>query len=150
MKYKTSIFLLLLCFFILEKIKAQGGRSAGLANSNVTIQDESSVFNNIAGIASQKTLCGILSFENKYTNTAFNTASAAVVIPSKLGVGSFDIKRFGNNLYNENKIGLGFSHQIQSVSIGLKTSYQQYYIQEYGTKGLFLYYPQAFIWGTYL
>lgn len=122
----------LLCSFL---SLSQGGRSSGLANANVCLKDEASVFNNISGSAEIKSLSGVVFYNNRFGVSSFNTVSAAVLIPTKWGVATADISRYGNSTYNESYAGVGFTHKIQNVSLGVKASYAQLHIEEYGTKG---------------
>jgi len=54
----------------------------------------------------------------------------------KKGTGSLNFYRFGDNLYNEHKVGLGYSHLIRFVSLGLQVNYIQYKIEGYGSANL--------------
>ncbi|MBX9851558.1 MAG: hypothetical protein K2X86_07340 [Cytophagaceae bacterium] len=111
-----------------------GGRSAALANASVTYNDEWALFNNIAGIGSLEHASVFISYSNLYNLPYFNKAGIGYVLPVKIGVAGLSIQRFGSNVYNETKIGLGLGHCIRNVSLGLKINYSQIGIEGIGTK----------------
>ncbi|MFN0048807.1 MAG: hypothetical protein ACKVOU_06775, partial [Cytophagales bacterium] len=43
--------------------------------------------------------------------------------------------RFGNDLYNETRLSLGYAHNIMGVNLGLQAEYVQVAISEWGSKG---------------
>ncbi|HYG37432.1 MAG TPA: hypothetical protein VD908_02380 [Cytophagales bacterium] len=135
-KVTRVIFILMPLFLSSFFVIGQGGRAAGLAHSAITLEDESAVFYNIAGTAKLKGISAVCAYSNRFGIESLNTYSAGVLAPIKFGVASIDVTRFGNSIYNESAIGLGFSHNIQNVSLGIKASYAQLYIEEYGTKGV--------------
>jgi hypothetical protein len=51
------------------------------------------------------------------------------------GMGTINLYRFGDDLLNEHKLGIGYSHKIRYVSIGLQLNYIQYRIEGYGSAG---------------
>jgi hypothetical protein len=51
------------------------------------------------------------------------------------GVGSVNIYRFGNQNLSEHKIGVGYSHRIRFISLGIQLSYIQFLISNYGSAG---------------
>lgn len=53
----------------------------------------------------------------------------------KYGVLGFALGRFGDNLYNEQKVSLMYAHQIEGASVGLKVHYAQQYIKDFGSRG---------------
>lgn len=126
-------------FFYIPFAYAQSGRSAGLSEANVVLHDESSSFNNIGGAAGVNKATALVSYNNRFGVSSMSTVALGVLVPIKVGVLSVNLNRYGNDLYNENTIGLGFSHKIQTVSIGGKVSYLQYHIDEYGTSGTFVF-----------
>lgn len=112
-----------------------GARAVGLANTAVAIQDSWSVFNNIAGISTATQTQAGLFYENRFSNTAFNTVALTAVQPfDKYGTAGIGVFRFGNLNYNHLRISLGFAHKIEWVSLGLQLEYAQTNIFEVGTK----------------
>ncbi|MDQ3393749.1 MAG: hypothetical protein M3512_06515 [Bacteroidota bacterium] len=112
-----------------------GARSAALGNASVTIHDAFAMFNNISGIAKIESLTTALAFENRYGVSSFNIISAGVILPKKWGKTTLNIYKFGDEYYNEHKIGLGYANNLGMVSLGGQINYIQYFIEGFGTKG---------------
>lgn len=113
---------------------ATGARASALGNSAVTLSDEYSIANNIAGIAStSKDVAGI-SAENRFGLKGLTTGAAFILIPTKYGVPGLSFNRFGDKYYNEQLLSLGFAHKIRMVSLGVKISYYQVSIEESGIR----------------
>jgi hypothetical protein len=114
-----------------------GGRSRGIANTSITISDAFAAYNNIAGLALQDGIT-ICLFSSIYYGIPGLLAIGAGV-NSKIhekGAISLNFYRFGDNLFNEHKIGCGYSHEVRFVSLGCQINYIQYKIEGYGSKGL--------------
>ena len=128
-------------FLLLFHLSCQGGgdntingaRSGGLANASVTIQDEWALYNNVAGIGSLQQASVFINHSNLF-NLPINKTGIGFISPIKIGVAGFSIQRFGDNIYNETKIGLGWGHCIRNVNLGLKINYSQIGIEGIGAK----------------
>ncbi len=72
------------------------------------------------------------------TNTKTTEKQIQKPKPPKYGVVGVALGRFGDNLYNEQKISLMYATQIEGASIGLKVHYVQQYIQNFGSRGNFV------------
>lgn len=114
-----------------------GGRAKGIGNASVTLRDHWALFNNIGGLAKVRKITGQIAYDNRFGITNFQTFALGIVMPIKVGVAGLSVSRFGDNLYNEQKLGLGYSHQIKNVSLGAKINYVQISIQDLGSKGTF-------------
>lgn len=112
--------------------KPAGARAAGVAGASVTLGDGWAVFNNVAGTSYVEEVTGIFGFESRYQ--FFNTLSAGLVVPHKLGSFSTNIYRFGDQIFSESRVGLGFSHQIGITSLGIQVNYLQFRME--GLEGL--------------
>jgi hypothetical protein len=112
-----------------------GARSAAMGNASVTIHDAYAMFNNIGGIAKEESITAALAFENRFGISSFNTIGAGVIIPKKWGNSTINIFKFGDELYSEHKLGLGYAHNLGMVSLGAQLNYIQYYIEGFGTRG---------------
>ena len=113
-----------------------GGRSRGIANASLTISDAFAAYNNIAALASLKghSLCF---FSSMYYNTpGLFTLGAGLNSHILKGIASLNFYRFGDDLFNEHKVGLGYSHKIRFISLGIQINYIQYNIEGYGSSGL--------------
>lgn len=112
-----------------------GARAAALSNASVGISDAWSLHNNVSGIARlEKAELGVFA-ENRFGMKAFSTVAlvGAMKLNQNSGVG-VQLYRFGDKLYNEQRIGLGFAHQLGQVSLGLKADLLQIHVEEFGSK----------------
>lgn len=109
-----------------------GARSLGLANSSVTLSDEWSIINNVAGIHGiADPVIGIGS-KYRYNLPELSGTYLAAVLPWKeFGLG-IHIYRLGDALYSEHKIGLGMTHQVGFVKLGAKVNYYQIRAEGFG------------------
>jgi hypothetical protein len=115
-----------------------GARAWGIGNATVTLRDEWSLFNNIGGAAGIQTITGAVFFENRFGLKSFNTVAAAFVLPTKgNGAAGLSFRRFGDELYNEHLAGLGYSHKINNVTLGLQVNYMQTAVSDLGARHAF-------------
>ncbi len=112
-----------------------GARAAALANASVCLSDVWSLHNNVGGIARlEKPEIGAFA-ENRFSMKAFTSVALMGAMKiGKSGGAGVELYRFGDELYNEQRIGLGYSHQIGPVSLGLKADLLQVHVEEFGTK----------------
>lgn len=112
-----------------------GARSLGLSGANITLTDAYSGFNNIGALA-----------DHHGTSLCFSS-SMLYGIPELLkiglgfngelfnGIGSINLYRFGDQHLSELKIGVGYSHRIRFISLGIQLSYIQFLLSGYGSAG---------------
>ena len=140
----------LIIFIFSQKASAQndgipiGARAVGIGNSTVTISDQWAVFNNAAGMANMENIAVGVFFENRFGMKEFSSVAAGFVFPvnqlfrfdtlSSYGVAGMSFYRFGDQLYNEQRAGFGYAHNIKNVSLGIKVNYWQLSIEGLGTK----------------
>jgi hypothetical protein len=138
--------LLSICFSILcLTLQAQSGgntfgaRSTGMANASVTMSDEWSGFNNIGALAGVDRQYAGFGYGNRFGLEGWNTIGASFVSPMSFGgVAGLGVWRFGDNLYNENRVSLGYSHKLYGVSLGLQANYFAVSIEGLGTKQMLI------------
>ncbi len=112
-----------ICFSAGENIKT-GSRSAGMANASVCLHDMWSIYNNQAGLASIKKFSAGISFENRFMLKELSNKTAAIIFPFKSNVFGLSVSQFGFSLYNENKIGLSYSKNLnEKLSAGVQLNY---------------------------
>jgi hypothetical protein len=111
-----------------------GAKSGGIGNASVTFYDHWAIWNNIAGIALHQSACFFISYEHILNFSPLKKAGAGFILPMKYGVGGLDMQKFGDNLYNEIKIGFSYAHCVRNVSLGVKVNYSQISIEGYGNK----------------
>ena len=113
-----------------------GARSSSLGNASSCLEDEWSVFNNIAGLAESENLVASFTYDAQTGFAPFNKMAAVFSLPIKFGVAGAGIFRFGDELYNEHVITLGLANTFGNTSLGLKANFIQYNAPGFGTKGL--------------
>jgi hypothetical protein len=117
--------------------QSMGARSNGLGNASVTLSDEWAIFNNVAALAALDSAYHFsFYFREIYLLPNFRILGFSTSIPlRKKGVCGLGFYKFGDNLYNEQKITLGFAHQIRNVALGLQMSYVQLSALDHRTRG---------------
>lgn len=113
---------------------SMGARSAAIGGASITLGDEWSVFNNIGGLAQFKEKSIFTSFKNKYAIAEFTSLALGATYPLAGGTAGLGVFRFGDDLYNEQRLNLGFSNQFGIVSLGLNVSYYQLNIESAGSR----------------
>jgi hypothetical protein len=113
-----------------------GARSGGLGNASVTIGDSYSIFNNVGGLAEAQGINIVFANENRTRMEGLGTVGAAITAPIAFGVGGISVSRFGDDLYNQQVIGAGFSNKIGIVSLGGKINYLQYNLEGFGRRAV--------------
>jgi hypothetical protein len=109
-----------------------GGRSLGLANASVTLSDEWSIINNVAGIQGlSEPIVGIGS-KYRYNLPELSGACLIAVMPWKEFALGINFYRVGDELYNEQKIGFGIAHKAGFVKLGAKVNYYQISAEGFG------------------
>src|SRR5687768_4610889 len=100
-----------------------GARAGAMSGAALTLADVWAVTNNIAGIAQlKKTALGAYA-ENRFNLKAFTTVGFLGVLPVMPGTGvGLEFSRFGDEIYNEQQLGLGVAHQLGPVRLGLKAT----------------------------
>ncbi|MBC7447625.1 MAG: hypothetical protein H7330_06150, partial [Hymenobacteraceae bacterium] len=105
-----------------------GARAVGLANPAVTLADAWALTNNIGGLGwLTRPTIGVYA-DNRFGVSAFRTgalAGAAPIRGGQLGVGGFDVARFGDEIYSETRAGLGYAYRQGPFSLGVKADMWQ-------------------------
>lgn len=113
-----------------------GARSHGLAYASACLEDEWSLFNNVAGLAASSTLGASISSNVRPQLSGMNRIAATFTVPFQVGVVALGTIRTGDNLYNEQVVSAGFSNQLGIASLGIKANYIQYSAEGFGRKGV--------------
>lgn len=138
---KFLIGILFCLHFAFLKASAQNGnfelgaRSMGISGTTITISDAYAGFNNIGALAGQKGISACFSSSILYGIPELLKIGVALNSGLFKGVGSVNVYRFGNRNLSEQKISLGYSHQIRFVSLGIQLGYTQVLIPNYGSAG---------------
>lgn len=135
-----KIFFLLTLIFLLTAnvLKAQsvsalmGARSTGLAYASTTLKDEWAIQNNIGGVANIDLVNIGFAASIHPSLEGSNRLAATSSFPTSLGAISLGVFRFGDNIYNEQIISIGYGHKLGLASLGLKANYVQYRAEGFG------------------
>jgi hypothetical protein len=101
-----------------------GSRQAGMGRISVALTDFWSVQNNQAGISLIDKVGAGIYYENRFFVNELSTKSAAVIIPTGIGVLGLTFNHFGYELYSDMKIGLVYARSFgQYFRIGLQLDY---------------------------
>ncbi len=110
-----------------------GARSLGTAHSDQTYTDAWSAFNNIAGISALKNTTAFFGYVNRYGLEGVNSMAAGVVVPAgNIGNFTLNVFRFGDRIYNEQKLGFGYGNKIGFVRLGVQVHYLQLNVEGLG------------------
>jgi hypothetical protein len=112
-----------------------GGRGWGLANASLALADEWSVYNNVGGLARLRENYLVTACDVRYGMAGLTTVAVAGVLPLAFGTAGVTVDRFGDGLYNEQRLGIAYGHQMDRVSLGLKASYVQVAVADLGARG---------------
>lgn len=128
----AKIFLMLLLLPAV-KIPAQsvvsngGAKNEGLAGQSAVSLDEWSLWRNPAGLAHVNN--SMISFGIRRTPVInLPGRSAVVAIHTRAGCFAGGVSAFGDELYNEAVLSLGFAHQLGITCIGVRADVYQLYV----------------------
>lgn len=113
-----------------------GARANGLGFASSCLQDEWSLFNNVAGLAKVDRISTAFTYDAQPSFGPFNKTAAVFSLPLKFGVAGLGIFHFGDKLYNEQILTAGFSNSFGLASLGIKLNYVQYNAEGFGRKGV--------------
>jgi len=112
-----------------------GARAGGMGNAASALTDEWAFFNNIAGLANVKDRTVASSYEVRPSLPGANRMGALFTLPFSFGTSALGVFRFGDAVYSEQMLSLGFANQIGNTLLGAKLSYIQYRAEGFGTHG---------------
>jgi len=118
-----------------DGLTQSGARSFGLANASLTLRDPFSLFNNVAGISGVEEISAFGAYDNRFGIAELQTLSAGVLYPTKFGTFGVSFLRFGDQVFSEQSIGIGYGYSIGVIHFGAKINYLQYNIEGFGTSG---------------
>jgi hypothetical protein len=114
-----------------------GARANGMAYASACLYDEWSLSNNVAGLAKTKAPEVAFSYNAIPSFKFFNRMAAVLVVPVGRSAAGINVFRFGDDLYNEQILSVGFANQFGLASLGLKVNYLQYHAEGFGTNTAF-------------
>ena len=135
------IRILICCLLATSTLYAQnlptstGARSFGLGNTSTTLSDPFSVFNNISGISEVKNKSVFIAYDNRFGILELQSVSSGYIHPVSFGTFGISFFRFGDELFNQQVLGIGYADKIGIISLGGKINYYQTNIEGFGSKG---------------
>ncbi len=102
-----------------------GARSWAIGNATTALADRNSVFNNPAGLGFLKENFVSTSYHARHNIAGLQTFSLAGNYNTKFANIGLGVERFGDKLYNEQKLGVAIGKSTNRVALGLKVSYFQ-------------------------
>lgn len=142
---KTIPYLICACLLLLpgKSLRAQsfrnnwqGSRAAGMGGASLTVSDAFSAVNNLASAAFLRQGEIGVAGNQPFMINGVNNFLLAAVLPAGPGAFGITVAHFGDRLYREQLIGLGYTRQLApGLSIGLQLDYLRYAVEEYGNEG---------------
>ena len=117
-------------------LTSSGARAMGMGYASATLGDEWAMFNNIGGLARSSQSATMVAYHQRIGIEGMNHMVAAFVKPMFSGVAGISVAKFGDMLYSEQAVSLGYSHQVGNGSLGIKGGYLQYRAEGFDTKGV--------------
>ncbi|WP_215222976.1 PorV/PorQ family protein [Echinicola shivajiensis] len=114
----------------------KGARSIGMANANTSLSDPWSIFNNVGAMGQMDQNAIFCAYDHRLGLNELTTLAAGATLQSKFGVMGISLSNYGGELFNQQSLGLGFSHRIDKNSFGLKANYLQTNIEGYGKRAV--------------
>lgn len=119
-----------------------GARSLGLSNASVTVSDGWSPWNNPAGMATDKVPSLSFALHRSPNLPGADRWAACGLVPTNrlgsFGVGAF---HFGDPIYSEQLLAVGYANQLGLASLGARFN-----VLQFRTEG----FPTRFAWGLLL
>ena len=112
-----------------------GARAQGMGHASACLYDVWALNNNVAGLAKTTSPGAGVSYHAIPTFPPFNRMSAVASVPLGWGVAGASLFRFGDDLYSEQIVSLGFANSFGLASLGLKVNYLQYRAEGLDTRG---------------
>ncbi|MDA0194728.1 MAG: hypothetical protein O2887_01470 [Bacteroidetes bacterium] len=160
MKDIIKIILLILCtgtLFGQNGTRSYGAESMAIGNAAITTDNAWSIFNNPAGLYSTEQPAILFTHQRKYGIGALSTSGAAFLYPFKTGALGIGVSRFGDELYNEQKLNLVFGNKVGMVALGGSLNYYQLNIEGYGNRGIAYFdfggivnFSEQFVFGAFI
>lgn len=132
--------LLLILLFTAYQIHAQSiyapvsSRVIGMGNASVTMEGYWASFQNTAGITTTESLEVGATYENRFGMPGLDLMAAGITGKLPFGHASINVFRFGDEIYNEHKISLGYATKLGIIKLGGRVNYLQYQVQDFGNQ----------------
>lgn len=101
-----------------------GARNSGMGNTGLTLADVWAIRYNQAALADISQIAVGISYESRFFTKSLGIQSFAFVLPTKSGTFGINYTGFGDNLYRETKLGLGYGMKLSDkFNIGIRLNY---------------------------
>lgn len=107
-------------------------RVIGMGDASVTLDGFWSSFQNTAGISSTQSLEAGATYENRFGMPGMDIIAAAVIARIPFGNVAVSAFRFGDDIYSEQKLSLGYATEFGIIKIGGRGNYIQYMVHDLG------------------
>lgn len=137
---KSFNLILPILFFIASQIHAQSiyapvsSRVIGMGDASVTMEGYWASFQNTAGITTTESLEVGATYENRFGIAGMDFMAAGLTSKLPFGHASLNVFRFGDDLYKEHKVSLGYATELGIIKLGGRVNYLQYQVLDFGTK----------------
>ncbi|MCR5887090.1 hypothetical protein LRS06_04720 [Hymenobacter sp. J193] len=121
-----------------------GARAAGMGQAAATLSDVWALSNNVAGLGSLNRLEIGVAAENRFLTRALSTATLAAAAPlgratadnaaGRYGVVGITFQRFGDKLYNEQRVAAGYAYRTGVMSVGARVDMLQVSLEGLGSQ----------------
>lgn len=133
------LFIALFSLLLFKNVRSQsnfpiGARSAGMAHASVTLTDVWSAHHNQGALGFVDHAAVSAYYENRFFTNNLNLQGIVGTVPLSTGTMGFSFQNFGDNLYSESKLGVGYGMKLADfLSAGVQLTYLNTRIaQEYG------------------
>ena len=101
-----------------------GARNSGMGNTGLTLADVWAIRYNQAALADVNQMAVGISYESRFLTKSLGIQSFAFALPTKRGTFGINYTGFGDNLYRETKLGLGYGMKLsEKFNIGIRLNY---------------------------
>src|SRR5690606_20338041 len=111
-----------------------GARARGMGNVSACLGDVWSMTNNVAGLTEVEHAAAAASRHAIPAFPSFNRMAAVFGLPIASGAGGLSAFRFGDDLYDEQVLSLGYANVFGLASLGIKGNYIQYRAERLETR----------------
>ena len=112
-------------------------RVIGMGDASVTMGGYWASFQNTAGITTTENLQIGATYENRFGMEGMDLMGVGVTSELPFGYASLNVFRFGDDIYNEHKVSLGYATELGIVKLGGRVNYLQYKVLDFGTRSTF-------------
>ncbi|WP_296620565.1 hypothetical protein [Marivirga sp.] len=140
---KNFNLILPILLFIASQIHAQSiyapvsSRVIGMGDASVTMEGYWASFQNTAGITTTESLEVGATYENRFGMPGMDFMATGVTGKLPFGHASLNVFRFGDDIYNEHKVSLGYATELGIIKLGGRVNYLQYQVKDFGSQSTY-------------